>query len=95
MTDLHFSRRAGLAAAIGAIAFVANRAFGQQPHPPAVPPAVIHERERILNDAEVKLREAHDLLFRAGHDYAGHRLAALRMIDGALGEVSAARRFLV
>ena len=100
MTESKLSRRAGLAAGFAAIAFIANRAFGQppppgQPRPMAVPPAVVHERERILNDVEIRLREARDLLFRAGHEYGGHRMQAIHMIDGAMAETGVARRFLV
>jgi len=104
MVNSEFSRRAGIAAVVGAIALIANRAFAQQnpppaspPHvpPPHVPPEVIRERERILNEAERRLGEARELLFRAGHEYGGHRMRAIQMVDGAMAEINVSRRFLV
>jgi hypothetical protein len=71
--------------------------FAQTP-PPAAPPVAAptavapmhHEHHPEIHKAMRKLRGAKADLEKAAHDYAGHRVAAIKLIDQALEELRAA-----
>jgi hypothetical protein len=72
--------------------------FAQTP-PPAAPVAVApagapvtvhHEHHPEIHKAMRKLRGAKADLEKAAHDYAGHRVAAINLINQALEELKAA-----
>ncbi len=49
-----------------------------------------HEHHPELHKAREKLEHAKSDLEHAAHDYGGHRVAAIKAIDTALGELHAA-----
>jgi hypothetical protein len=49
-----------------------------------------HEHHPELHKAKEKLEHAKSDLEHAAHDYGGHRVAAIKAIDAALGELHAA-----
>jgi hypothetical protein len=57
--------------------------------PVAVPVAVHHEHHPEMHKAMRKLRGAKADLEKASHDYAGHRVAAIKLIDQAIEEIKA------
>lgn len=80
---------------------VTGTCYAQTPPPPAAeapaaaeaPVAVKaahHEHHPEIHKAMRKLRGAKSDLEKASHDYAGHRVAAIKLIDQALEELKAA-----
>ena len=57
--------------------------------PVAAPVAVHHEHHPEMHKAMRKLRSAKADLEKASHDYAGHRVAAIKLIDQAIEEIKA------
>ena len=64
------------------------------PAPAAEPVAAIkpehHEHHPEIHKAMRKLRGAKEDLEKASHDYAGHRVAAIKLIDQAMEELKQA-----
>jgi hypothetical protein len=54
---------------------------------------VAAERHPEIARAQRALQRVKGDLEHAGHDFGGHRVAALKLIDQALGELQAARQF--
>jgi hypothetical protein len=57
--------------------------------PVAGPVAVHHEKHPEMHKALRKLKGAKADLEKASHDYAGHRVAAIHLIDQAIEEIKA------